>query len=139
MLNNIENDLKKESQSTVEAGAASEGIRWVVKKIIMSIKFEHAKPNPKLNKTFRQETGRSLMKECDEKSKAKIKTFKRINVRDNVEPIGPYTPVLNQCEKDKNIQTLIRRIDAKKMNLGRRKTNTQKLGIGSMSILEFFL
>ena len=39
------------------------------------------------------------------------------NARDNVEIIGPYVLALNQCIKDKNIQTLIRQIDAKRHEL----------------------
>ena len=31
-------------------------------------------------------------------------------MRDNVEVIGPNPPVLNQCMKDKNVQTFIREI-----------------------------
>ena len=47
VLKNIENDVKKESQSTVEAVATLEGIRQVTKQEQVTIKFEHAKPNPK--------------------------------------------------------------------------------------------
>ena len=74
----------------------------------MSIKFECSKQNPKLNKTFRQHPGQSLMKEWDEQSKVKNKALTRSNVRDDDEIIGHCTPVLNQHTKDKNIQMLIR-------------------------------
>ena len=77
------------------------------------IKFEYAKPNPRMNKTFRQHPGQMLMNECDERSKSKRKSLKISIEKENIEIIGPCTPVLNQCLKDKNIQTLIREIDGK--------------------------
>ena len=57
------------------------------------------------------------MKEFDEKSKAKRIALAGSNEKDNVEIIGPCAPVLNQCINHKNIQTLIREIDAKKHEL----------------------
>ena len=66
VLNNIENGVKKESQSTVEAGATVDGIRWALKHVNVKIKFQWAKANPRTNKAFRQQHGQMLMKECDE-------------------------------------------------------------------------
>ena len=52
VLNNTENDVKKESHNTSKAGATLGGIRRVTKKVNTSIKFECAKPNPKSNTTL---------------------------------------------------------------------------------------
>ena len=52
----------KESQSTVEARATVEGIIRALKHMNAKVKFEHAKQNPRINKTFRQQPGQMLMK-----------------------------------------------------------------------------
>ena len=92
-------------------------MRRVLKQARVSMKFEHAKPNPRMNKTFRQQSGQMLMKECDERSKAKRKALASIVEKDGVETTGPRTLVLNQCLKDKNIQALVREVDAEKHEL----------------------
>ena len=113
VLNHVENYFKKQRQRTVEAGATIEGIRQVTKQAHVSIKFEHAKPNPKMDKTFRQQPEQMLMKECDERSKEKRKVLTSSIEKDNVETIGPFTPVLNKGLRGKNVQTLIREIYVK--------------------------
>ena len=42
----------------------------------VKMKFENAKPNPRTDKTFKQQPRQMLMKECDEWSKAKRKDLK---------------------------------------------------------------
>ena len=66
VLNNIENDVKKESQNTVEAGATVEGTRRALKHMNAKTKLEHAKPNLRKNKIFRQQPSKISMKECSE-------------------------------------------------------------------------
>ena len=69
------------------------------------------KPNPRINKIFKQHPRQMLMKECDVRSKSKRKYLKSSMENENIKVIGLHTPVLTECLKDKNKQTLIREID----------------------------
>ena len=57
VLNNLENEVKKESQSDVEAGATVEGTRRALKHMKAKAKFEHSKPDPRTNKTLSKNPG----------------------------------------------------------------------------------
>ena len=57
-----------------------------------------------MNETFRQQPGQMLMKECDERLKAKRTTLKISVEKENIERIGTYTQVLNKCQKDKTFK-----------------------------------
>ena len=89
----------------------------MIKRVKVKLNFEHAKPNPRINKTFRQQPRQMLIKECDIRSKAKRKYLKSSIEKENIKVIGIRTPALNKFLKDKNMQTLIREIDGKEHEL----------------------
>ena len=63
------NETEKESAYTQEASATVEALKREMKKAIIDIEIEHSNDKPRKNKTFQQEPGLLLAKECDEKLK----------------------------------------------------------------------
>ena len=88
----------------------------------IEIEIEHSNDKPSKNKTFKQEPGTFLVKECDEKSKEV-----RGQLTDECEEIlhiGSTTPVHNGVLKDKELGTLIRERDAQNHELEQLKSKT---------------
>ena len=108
------NETEKESKCMQETSAIVETMKRKIKKVTIDIEIEHSNDKPRKNKTFQQEPGPFLVKECDEKSKEV-----RGQLTDEDEEtlhIGGTTPVCNGVLKDKVVETLIREIDAKIMS-----------------------
>ena len=72
--------------------------------------MEHVNNKPRKVKTFQQEPGPFLVKECDEKSK-KLRHQLAEECEEKIPCIGSTTPLHNGIMKDKALSTLIREVD----------------------------
>ena len=103
----------RESHCAQEAGATIEGIRKEVQGSAIDISLEYSNGKPRHDKSFEQEPGPVLIKECDEKSK-KLRSELQEDSLENTPWIAENTPTHNGIIKDKAIKTLIREIDAQR-------------------------
>ena len=69
MINYVYGEIEKESQYTREVGPMSRDISKEIEKSAIAISLEHSNTKCRNDKTFQQESGLRLMKECDEWSK----------------------------------------------------------------------
>jgi len=114
LINEIHKEVMKESECTQEAGGVVEGIRREIKKANIVIKIEYANNKPHVNKTFEQQAGQVLMKKCDEEAKRKCAELFDEERRHSIKHVGIEVPIVNGRIVDKNINVLIREIDAMK-------------------------
>ena len=68
---------------------------------------------PRHDKSFEQEPGPTLIKECDEKSRTLRSEFQE-DILEKIPWIAETTPTHDRIIKDKAIKTLIREIDAQR-------------------------
>jgi len=114
LLKEIQKEVHKERDCTQEAGAVVAAIKREIDKTRVTIRLEYANNKPRNNATFEQQSGQFLMKRCD--SEAKRKCVALIDQEDvcTIKYKGIAAPILeNDCIIDKNINVLIREIDAK--------------------------
>ena len=109
----VVNETEKESKHTQEAGATVEATKIEMRKATIDIEIEDRNDKPRKNKTFQQEPGPFLMKECDEKSK-EIRGKLTDDYEEKTPHVGSATPVHNGGLKDKAVCALIREIDAQR-------------------------
>lgn len=114
LINEIHKEVMKESECTQEAGGVVEGIRREIKKANIVIKIEYANNKPHVNKTFEQQAGQVLMKKCDEEAKRKCAELFDEERRHSIKHVGIEVPIVKGRIVDKNINVLIREIDAMK-------------------------
>ena len=79
----------------------------------IEIEIEHSNDKPRKNKTFQQEPGLFLAKECDKKSK-EVRDQLTDECEEKITHIRSTTLVHNGVLKDKAVGKLIREIDAQK-------------------------
>ena len=79
----------------------------------VEIIFKYSKDNPNPEKEFDEQPGEVLMHECDKRSRNKQEELDDAVDIHTIKCVGCYTPVVDGAEKDKNITTLMRELDAK--------------------------
>ena len=112
LIREIEKEVKKESDCTQEAGAAVEGIRRETSCSPITIKIQCANNKPRVNTTFEQQSEEWLIKKCDEEAKRKCKELIENESCNTVKCKGVTVPAIKQKILDKNINVLIRELDA---------------------------
>ena len=65
VFNGCNSKIVKESQCVQEASTIIEGIKDEVQKATITISLEHCSEKPRPNRTFQQQPGPILVKECD--------------------------------------------------------------------------
>ena len=83
----------------------------------IDIKLEYANNKPKANLPFELQPGTVLMKKCDNEAKKKCKILIDNNEVCNIKHTRIAAQIVNNQLIDKNINVLIREIDAKKYEL----------------------
>ena len=131
LLREIDKRRKKESDCTQEAGAVVTVIRRELECTSIDIKLKYANNKPRANLPFELQLGVVLMKKCDDEAKKKCKMIIDNNKVCNIKHTGIVAPIVNNQLIDKNINVLIREIDAKKMQIiiGKRKSE-RRMGMG---------
>ena len=112
LINEINREIAKESDCTQEAGAVAAGIRREINNTKINIKIEYASDKPRVNIPFEQQPGTYLMKECDEKAKKACIDLIDGEEMCEIKNVGIASPVIENEIVDKNINVLIREIDA---------------------------
>ena len=117
LLREIDKRRKKESNYTQEAGAVVTAIRRELEYMSIDIKLEYTKNKPRANLPFELQPGEVLMKKCNDEVKKKCKMLIDNNKVCNIKYTGIVALIVNNQLIDKNINVLIREIDAKKCEL----------------------
>jgi hypothetical protein len=112
IINEINQEKTKESQYTLEAGSIVERIRREIEDAKISIEIKYSNDKPKAHINFEQQPGAELMKRCDENSKIKCSDILQEPVPSTIQHLGILTPIQNDKILDKNINVLIREVDA---------------------------
>ena len=68
-MKEVNSKTQKESQSIQEASATIEGIKEEIMSASFEISVKYSNDKPRPQRTFQQEPGPILMKECDQESK----------------------------------------------------------------------
>ena len=114
LIKEIKKEIAKESDCTQEVGAEAAGIQRAIDNTKIDIKIEYANDKPRLNVPFEQQPRNCLMKECNEKAKkACIDLFDGEELCE-IEHVRIALPIIENEIVDKNINVLIREIDAMK-------------------------
>ena len=117
LLKVINKKVKKESDCTQEAGAVMSAIKWEIESACVAIKIEYANDRPRPNELFEQQQGSALMKMCDKEAKKKCIALIDGDDICNIKHIGIVHFIVKDRLVDKNINVLIREIDAKRCEL----------------------
>ena len=111
VINGVLNEINKERKYTQAARATIETVNREKSKATIEIYVEHSTNKPGTGKTFQQELGLVLVKECDEKSK-ELRHKLSEEHEEKTPCIGSTTPIHNGVMKDKAVNILIREVDA---------------------------
>jgi len=117
VIKNILKDVHKETDVTCEAGATIAEIKEEIAKASIEITVEYSNNKPKPGKTFAQQPGPVLMKRCDEASKEKRMALEHNECQRQIKYFGIETPCKDGVILDKNINGLLRDIDAKEYEM----------------------
>ena len=126
LIREIGKEIEKGSQCTQEAGAVVEGIRRELQRSKVTIKVEYANDKIRANQSFEQQAGNILMKRCDEESKRKCNEMLDNENECTIKEIGINTPIVNGKIRDKNINVLVREVDALKHEIDAAKVKAKE-------------
>ena len=104
--------MRSISNCAQEAGGVVKGIRREIKRAAIKIIVRYANNKPCANKTFQKQAGKVLMKKCDKEAKRKGAELIDTERQHAVKYAGAEVPVADNQLRDKNINVLIREIDA---------------------------
>jgi len=106
IINDVHMEIEKESQCVREASATTIAIRKEIEKASISIRLEYSNTKIRQDRTFSQNPGPYLIKECDEKSKVLRKNLQEEKV-ESIKKIVKTTPIHNGRILDKSVNTFI--------------------------------